>query len=211
MGIISSPLPWPDTSMDHISIIKDIRKKNIAPVYFLMGEEPYFIDEITNCMEDDILSEGERVFGLNIVYGRDVSMKDVLHMARAFPMSGDRQVVLVKEAQDMKDWKKSEEVLPFESYLKAPVPSTVLVFAYKDKSFDKRLKISKAILKYATVFTSDRIKENKLADWIEGYVASHGASIDHAASNLIAEYLGNDLGKVVNELGKLLIIVPKGT
>jgi DNA polymerase-3 subunit delta len=197
--------------MEHLNLIRDIKKGNTAPVYFLMGEEAYFIDEVLNAIENDVLSENERIFGLNVLYGRDVTIKDVIHMARSFPMSGEKQVVVVREAQDLREWKKTDDMAVFESYLKNPLTTTVLALAFKDKVLDKRLKISKAILKYARVFQSDRVKEDRIPAWIQGYMASKGASIDHAASNLLAEYLGNDLGKVVNELGKLIIIVPAGT
>lgn len=195
--------------MDHYQILREIELKKYAAIYLLMGEEPYFIDLVTDALEEKVLSEAERAFGLNIVYGKDVSMHQVLTLARSFPMMGERQIVMVKEAQDMKEWKKADDMETLENYAKFPLPSTILVFAYKGKTVDKRLKVTKAIDKAGVVMTADKIKEYKIAEWIDGYVQQRGYKIDPKASNLLAEYLGADLGKVVNEVGKLMIIVPK--
>ncbi|MDZ4824387.1 MAG: DNA polymerase III subunit delta [Flavobacteriales bacterium] len=195
--------------MDHYQILREIELKKYSPIYLLMGEEPYFIDLVTDALEEKVLTEAERAFGLNIVYGKDVSLHQVLTLARSFPMMGDKQIVMVKEAQDLKEWKKAEELEILEAYAKSTLASTILVFAYKGKTVDKRLKVTKAIDKAGTMMTSDRIKEYKVAEWIEGYVGHKGYKIEPKASNLLAEYLGTDLGKVVNEVGKLLIIIPK--
>lgn len=197
--------------MEHLRIIRDIELKNFRPVYFLMGEEPYFIDLITDHIEKKVLGEAEKAFCQVIVYGRDVDMQAVINLAKGYPMMGDRQVVIVKEAQDMKDWRNEDELTSLENYLKNPTPSTLLVFAFKGKTIDKRKKLYKSIDKYGVAFESAKVKDYKLADWIEAYVAEHGYKIKPDASNMLAEYLGTNLTKVVNELNKLAIILPKGS
>jgi DNA polymerase-3 subunit delta len=197
--------------MDHYQIIREIASKNFKPVYVLMGEEPYFIDVITDFMEENILDEASKAFGQTIVYGRDVKMSDVITLAKSFPMMGDRQVVIVKESQDMKEWKKAEDLEGLEAYLKNPTPSTILVFTYKHKKLDKRTKLYKSIDKVGLVFDSEKIKDYKLAEWITKYVDSRGYKIQNNASIILADYLGTDLSKVVNAINKLAVILPAGS
>jgi len=206
--------------MEHLRIIRDIDQKNFKPVYFLMGEEPYFIDQITDYMEEHILDEASKTFGMTITYGRDVSLEQVVSLAKGFPMMGDKQLIMVKEAQDMKEWKsrKSEDkddedegdvMKPLMNYLAQPTPSTILVFTFKNKTLDKRKKIYKQLDKTGVVFDSEKIKDYKLPDWIEKYANARGFKINHGASQLLAEYLGTDLSKVVNAINKLAIILPE--
>jgi len=204
--------------MEHLRIIRDVEMKNYKPVYFLMGEEPYFIDQITDYIEDKVLDEASKAFGQTIVYGRDVTMEQVISLAKGFPMMGDKQVVIVKEAQDMKEWKsrkkdddEDNELRSLEHYLNNPTPSTLLVFNYKHKTLDKRKKLYKTIEKKAQIFDSQKIKDYKLADWISGYVKERGFKIHNTAAQLLAEYLGTDLSKVVNEVNKLALLIPKGS
>jgi len=197
--------------MEHLRIIRDLELKNIRPVYFLMGEEPYFIDLITDAIEDKVLGDAEKAFCQVIVYGRDIDMQGVISLAKSYPMMGERQVVLVKEAQDMKDWKDDDEIAVLENYLKKPTPSTLLAFAFKGKTIDKRKKLYKSLDKYGVAFESAKVKDYKLADWIEAYAGEHGYKIKQDASNMLAEYLGTNLSKVVNEMNKLAIILPKGS
>ncbi len=197
--------------MDHLRIIRDIELKNYKPIYVLMGEEPYFIDLVTECIEDKVLDEASKAFGQTIVYGRDVNMEQIVSLAKGFPMMGDKQVIIVKEAQDMKDWKKADDLKPLEHYIQHPTPSTILVFAYKNKTLDKRTKIYKAIDKIGLVFDSQPIRDYKLPEWIEGYIGQRGYKIQKNAAHLLAEYLGTDLSKVVNEINKLAIILLAGT
>lgn len=196
--------------MEHLKIIRDLEMKKIAPLYLFSGEEPFFIDEITNYIEEHLLDEATKAFCQTVVYGRDVKMDQVLALAKGFPMMGDRQVVLVKEAQDMSEWKKQDDLKAFEAYIAAPTPSTMLVFAFK-KPFDKRTKIYKTIEKSGVSFVSDKIKEAKLPDWIASYTQGKGLKISTDASVMLADYLGTDLGKVVNEIGKLAIVLPAGS
>ena len=197
--------------MDLVRIIRDIEMKKYAPLYFLMGEEPYFIDLITQAIEEKILDESEKAFGETIVYGRDVSMEQILMLAKGFPMMGNYQTVIVKEAQDMKEWKKTDDLKGFENYLASPTPSTILVFCFKHKTLDKRLKVTKLIEKTAVLYNSEKIKDYKLPEWITTYAQSRGFKIGPDASTMLAEYLGTDLSKVVNEMNKLAIILPAGS
>jgi DNA polymerase III subunit delta len=198
--------------MEYQRILRDIELKNLKPVYLLMGEEPYFLDEITSAIEEKVLDEASKAFCQTIVYGRDVSLDAVVNSAKAFPMMGDRQVLIVKEAQDIKEWKskkKDAEETDFKSiiaYLQNPTPSTMLVLSYKGK-FDKRKKIYKLFEKHGVVFESEKIKDFKLPDWIEKFVSVQGLKINHNAARLLADYLGTDLSKVVNAVNKLSIVL----
>ena len=203
--------------MEHLRIIRDIELKNFKPIYFLMGEEPYFIDVVTEYIENHVLDDACKAFGQTIVYGRDVSMEQVISLSKSFPMMGDKQVVIVKEAQDMKEWKSrkkeddDEDMKHLLHYLQQPTPSTLLVFNYKNKTLDKRKKVYKQLEKQGVVFDSQKIKDYKLPEWIENYVKSRGFKINGGAAQLLAEYLGTDLSKVVNAVNKLAIILPIGS
>lgn len=195
--------------MDHYRIQRDIQSGKAAPVYVLMGDEPFFVDQITDYVEEHALSEADKAFNQTIVYGRDVSMDQVLSVAKGFPMSGDRQVVIVKEAQDLKEWKKGDSLAGFEHYMTQPQPATLLIFAFKNKNLDKRLKVSKLVAKHGVIFESKKIKEYQLPSWIEGYLDPKGRKIEQRAANLLAEYLGSHLSKLANALDKLAIVVPE--
>lgn len=197
--------------MDHYQIIRDLSTGQFKPIYVLMGEEPYFIDLVTDYIEEKILDEASKAFCQTIVYGRDVKMPDVLALAKGFPMMGDKQVVIVKESQEMKEWKKAEDLEGLEAYLKNPTPSTLLVFTYKHKKLDKRTKLYKSIDKAGVVFDSEKIKEYKLPEWITKYTEQRGYKIQNNAAILLADYLGTDLSKVVNAVNKLAVILPSGS
>ncbi len=192
-------------------IIRDIQLKKYAPVYVLTGEEPFFIDEIAHSIEHDILDESEKSFGLSIVYGRDSELSQVINMAKGFPMMGNYQIVMIKEAQDLKEWKKSDSLKPLENYINQPTPTTIFVLEYKGKTLDKRLSITKLIEKKTVHFVSEKIKDNQLETWIYDYVTSRGYKINRKISELLSDYLGNDLSKIVNEINKIAIIFPPGT
>ncbi len=192
-------------------IIRDIQLKKYAPVYVLTGEEPFFIDEIAHSIEHDILDESEKSFGLSIVYGRDSELSQVINLAKGFPMMGNYQIVMIKEAQDLKEWKKSDSLKPLENYINQPTPTTIFVLEYKGKTLDKRLSITKLIEKKTVHFVSEKIKDNQLETWIYDYVTSRGYIINRKISELLSDYLGNDLSKIVNEINKIAIIFPPGT
>jgi len=189
------------------NIIKDIHNKIFYPIYFFFGEEPYFIDQLTDYIEENALDESVKEFNQNIVYGRDVTTKDIIDLSKRFPMMGNYQLVVVKEAQDIK------EIGGLEPYLASPLNSTILVINFKYKKIDKRktfykkMKTSKNVILYE----SKRLYENKIPAWIEKSVRLLGFSISPHASRMLAEYLGADLGKINNELEKLAINLEKGS
>lgn len=195
--------------MSYPELIKDLKNRKFKPVYLLHGEEPYYIDKISEYVEKHILSEGERGFNQSVFYGKDADLITVLNAAKRFPMMSEYQVILVKEAQDMK-WKEGDEKGgdPLLSYLENPAPTTILVFAYKYGKFDKRKKSYKAFEKKGVVFESATIYDNKLPAWIEDFVKEKGYRMNPQASALLAEYLGNDLSKIANELEKLMLNIP---
>ena len=194
-------------------ILKDLKNKKYKPIYLLHGEEPYFIDLISNYIEHKLLPEAEKGFNQTVFYGRDTDITNVLGAAKRYPMMADYQVVLVKEAQDMK-WGSEEADKkgnnPFLSYLENPLQSTILVFCYKYAKFDKRKKAYKIIEKKGLVFESVPLYENKVPAWIEGFVTEKGYKVNSQASAMLAEYLGNDLSKISNELEKLMLNVTPG-
>lgn len=184
-------------------IISDIHKKKYAPVYFLMGEEPYFIDMISDTIEEEVLDETEKAFNQIVVYGRDVDIDTVATHAKSFSMMGGYMVVIVKEAQDLKN------IEDFEKYLDVIPPTTILVFDYKYKKLDKRRALAKKIDKIGVLFESKKLYENNIPGWIQGYLADKGYGITPKAMQMLADYLGTDLHKIRNELEKLIIVVPK--
>ncbi|HEY4785370.1 MAG TPA: DNA polymerase III subunit delta [Bacteroidales bacterium] len=189
--------------MDFDQILTDLRNKNYKPVYFLMGEETYFIDEITEYIAKNVLNESEKVFNQAILYGKDIDAIAIIDASRRFPMMASHQVVIVKEAQNIRN---IEELV---HYVEKPLKSTILVINYKYKTLDKRKKLYTAIGKNGGVLLSaDKLYEDKIPGWISKYLANKGFSIAPEASALIAEFLGNDLSKITNELGKLLLTMP---
>jgi DNA polymerase III subunit delta len=189
-----------------IKITKDIKAGNIKPIYFLMGDEPFYIDKITDFIENNILTEDEKGFNQTVLYGRDVTIEDIVGTAKRFPMMSEYQVVIVREAQEL-----SRSIDKIESYVQNPQLSTVLVFAYKYKTLDKRKKFTKTIAEKGVLFESKKLYENQVAPWISKYLATKGYQIEPKANMMLVEFLGTDLSKVVNELEKLQIILPKGS
>lgn len=188
-----------------VKIINDIKAGNIKPVYFLMGDEPYYIDKLTEYIEQNVLQEHERDFNQTILYGRDVTIEDVVGNAKRFPMMADRQVVVVREAQEL-----SRTIDKIESYVENPQPTTVLVFAYKYKTLDKRKKVTKLLDKHGVVFESKKMYDNQVGTWISRVLQGKGYLIEPKANAMLVEFLGNDLSRISNELNKLQIILPKG-
>ncbi|MBE8724620.1 DNA polymerase III subunit delta [Flavobacterium hungaricum] len=189
-----------------IKIVNDIKAGNIKPIYFLMGEEPYYIDKLSEYIEENVLAEEEKGFNQTVLYGRDVSVDDIVSTAKRYPMMADRQVVIVKEAQDL-----SRTIDKIESYVDNPMETTVLVFCYKYKTLDKRKKVTKLLAQKGVVFESKKLYENQVGDWIKRILAGKKYTIDPKANAMLVEFLGTDLSKINNELEKLQIILPKGT
>lgn len=184
-------------------IINDIRNKKLAKIYFLTGEEPYFIDMISDTIENEVLDEADRAFNQIVVYGRDVDVATIAEHARSFPMMGDKMVVIVKEAQDVKN------IEDFEPHIDAIPETALLVFAYKYKKLDKRKAFTKKIEKAGVYFESKKLYENNIPGWISSYLKGKGYSIAPKATQMLADYLGTDLHKIANELQKLTITLPK--
>lgn len=193
--------------MDDVkSIVTAIKKGDVKPIYFLTGEEPYFIDKISDYIEENVLREDEKGFNQMVLYGRDVSIDDIVGNAKRFPMMAEKQVIIVKEAQDL-----SRTIEQLADYAENPQPSTVLVFNYKYKKLDKRKKLHKAIAKNGVIYENKRLYENQVVDWIQKEMNSRGYQIAPKAAQMLLEFLGNQLDKIDNELRKLQLIAPKGT
>jgi DNA polymerase-3 subunit delta len=188
------------------NILSDLQNGIIHPIYFLSGEEAYFIDEIADYIEDNILEESERGFNQMVLYGRDVTIDDIVGNAKRYPMMADRQVVIVKEAQDL-----SRTIDKLASYVENPQPSTVLVICYKYKKLDKRKGLAKALKKSGVHYESKKLYDNQVGEWLRGILSKKGYKINPKAAHILVEYLGTDLSKVNNEVNKLMLILPQGS
>ncbi len=206
-------------------ILLDLKRKIYKPIYFLSGEEAYYIDLISDYIENNVLEEADKEFNQTIVYGKDVDLLSVLGLAKQFPMMSDYQVVIVKEAQNIKELNKSNggdddsmasknvsnNATPqFLNYINNPQATTILVFCFKYKSIDKRSAIAKALQKHAVFLESTKMYDNQLPEWITNYIKDKNYTINPKATFLLAEFLGNDLSKITNEINKLIINVPVG-
>jgi len=185
-------------------IFKDLKEKKYSPVYLLMGDEPFFIDKISNYIAQNVLSESEKAFNQMVLYGKDTDAATIDTTSRRFPMMSEYLVIIVKEAQELK---KFDDLM---YYTQKPQSSTILVLNHKYKTVDKRKKVYKEIEKNGVIFQSDKLYENKIPAWIEKYLAEKNFKIEPAASVLLTEFLGNDLSKIANELDKLTIILKPG-
>jgi DNA polymerase III subunit delta len=212
-------------------IITDLKRRIYKPVYFLCGEEPYFIDKISDFIEKNVLNEDEREFNQTVLYGKEITLDAILANAKRFPMMSEYQVVIVKEAQNIKelvsagrakaaeDEDGGEEPEKEESglkgalinYIEHPQPSTILVFCCKYKKPDKRQKLGKVLVKHSVYFESDKISDWKIAEHVQGLLTEMNLKYDARVPQLLADFLGNDLSKIVNEIEKLELNIPKGT
>lgn len=188
------------------TIVSDIKKGDIKPIYFLMGEEPYYIDKISDFIEENVLDESEKGFNLQVMYGRDATIEDIVSSAKRYPMMAERQVLIIKEAQDL-----SRSIEKLVAYASNPQPTTVLVINYKYKKLDKRKKLHKAIAKTGLVYESKKLYDNKVADWIRRVLSGKKYQIEPKAAQMLVEFLGTDLSKIANELDKLTLILPQET
>jgi len=185
-------------------ILEQIKSRKTAPIYFFQGEEPYYIDKLCSAIENDILNESDKAFNLTVLYGKDVSIGEIIDTSYRMPMMAEKQVVLIKEAQLIDKFENEKNAELMIKYLQNPSPTTVLAFGYKYKKLDARRALKKQFDKHI-VFNSEKIKEDKVNLWIKNYIKEHKKLIDDKAAMLLAEYLGNDLGKVENEIQKLII------
>jgi DNA polymerase III subunit delta len=212
-------------------ILLDLKRRIFKPVYFLSGEEPHYIDKISDFIENNVLGEADREFNQTVVYGKDADLVNILGLARQFPMMSEYTVVIVKEAQNLKEFGKKAgddgegdddsaagssspakaAVRQFLAYLSQPQPTTILVFCYKYKTIDKRSALAKALQKQAVFLETKKLYDNQLPEWIGNYVKDKGYSIGPKATFLMSEFLGNDLAKISNETDKLLISLPPGS
>ncbi|MCS7018026.1 MAG: DNA polymerase III subunit delta [Cytophagales bacterium] len=191
------------------SVLKDLKAGKIAAVYFLQGDEPYYIDLLSNYIEHEFLRPEERGFNLTVLYGKDTNMQNILNAARRFPVMAQRQVVLVKEAQEMSEWNSEKAKEMLLRYVEKPVPSTLLMFCYKYKKIDARTQLAKALAKNAVIVETKKIYDNQLPNWAKQYFASKGYRSSEKANAMLAEFIGNDLSRMANEIDKLLINFPQ--
>lgn len=189
------------------SLVKSIKNKQLLPIYFLHGEESYYIDQLVKVLENDVLSEEEKAFNQTIVYGKDTNYQEILSLARQFPMMGERQVIIVKEAQDLKLNKEETELLT--KYAENPIPSTILVFAHKNKKIDGKKKNLVKVLK-PYLFVSEKVRDYELPKVIQQELQKQEVKTAPNIANLLSEYLGNDLSRVFNEIDKVKIHLKEG-
>lgn len=191
--------------MEFNAILSDLKKKSYKPVYVFSGDEPYFIDVLSSYIEKNVLDDSEKEFNQTILYGRDTDVQTIISEAKRYPMMSDRQVLIIKEAQNVKN------IEDLESYMQNPLESTLLVICYKYKTLDKRKAFAKTVSKKGVLFESEKLREYKIPDWIAGYLKEKKYSAGPKSTQMLTEYLGTDLGKIVNELDKLMINLPPGT
>ncbi|QBO59386.1 DNA polymerase III subunit delta [Chryseobacterium salivictor] len=189
-------------------ILKNIKNKELLPIYFFHGEEPYFMDVALKSFENDVLTEDEKAFNQTVVYGKDTTFAEVLSLARQFPMMGDRQVIIVKEAQDIILTEAESKALL--AYADNPVESTVLIIAYKYKKVDARKAFVKTLTQKKMLFLSEKVKDYNIAKWIDSELKTAGLKAKPNIPTLLAEYLGTDLSRISNELQKLKMILKEG-
>src|SRR5438045_1827786 len=186
-------------------ILTELKKQNFKPVYWLEGEEEYFIDQVMSYAENDILNENERSFNLTIFYGKDADWPAVINACRRYTMFAERQVVLLKEAQQMRDIDK------LESYIENPLVSTIFFVSYKEKKIDGRTKMAKTIKEKGVVLSTKKLYENQLPEWTQELIESKGFTISQKALMLIVDHIGNDLNRIENEIDKISINLDKRT
>jgi DNA polymerase III subunit delta len=191
-----------ETGIDNL--LAGLKNQIYYPVYLLHGEEPYFIDVVSDYIEENVLSDLEKEFNQTIVYGKDCDVPTLVSYARRFPMMANYQVLIVKEAQDL------DRIEDLQSYLENPLKSTILVLCYKYGKFDRRKAFYKSVEKHGVAFESPRIYDNKVPEWINEYLRKRNYTITPKAAILLTEFLGADLGKIANEIQKLLINIPAG-
>ncbi len=190
--------------MKYQEIIQQINKKIYHPVYFLMGEENYYIDKISDYISKKILKTEEKEFNHIILYGKDTDVSTIISEAKQFPFGSDYRIVIVKEAQDIK------KIEGLDIYLENPLSSTILVLCYKYKKIDKRKSFGKNLSKKCILFDSKKLYENQIPSWIKNKVKEYELSIDNESANILTQYLGNNLSKINNEISKLIVNLNKG-
>lgn len=191
-------------AQDFKEIMKELKNRIYHPVYFFAGNEPYFIDTVTQYIEQHLLSEGERGFNQTVVYGKDITAMQIGILAQRYPMMGNYQVVIVKEAQHIKDW---SDLL---SYIEKPLKTTILVLSSKQEKLDTRTKFAKAIMEHGVLMESKKLYDDKIPAWITQHLKERNYTISLKATAMLVEYIGNDLARLANELEKLSVNIPVG-
>ncbi len=194
--------------MTFAETLNHLKKKDFSPIYFFHGEEPFYIDKLVNYIANNAIDESEKDFNQTILYAKDTQPISIVDSATRLPMMAEKQVVIVKEAQE---YKKASQWEAFEGYFTAPSPSTILVFAHKYKKFDKRSRMYKLLNKSAVIFESTGVKDYELLNWVRNYVKEQKQQISDKALALICEFVGNDLSRMSNELEKLFLLVDEGS
>lgn len=192
--------------MSFENIRKDIQNKSFKPIYFFYGDEAYFIDQLTNDLMKNVLTEDEKAFNEHVFYGNDIDMGKIVMQAKQFPMMSDYQLVIVKEAQHL-----HKELEELKSYAASPLESTILVFNYKYKSPDKRTAVIKNINKNGVLAEFKKLYENQIPNWIELQANERNLQLESSVKFTLAEYIGSDLSRIVNELDKLKVILSENT
>ncbi len=190
-------------------LVQDIKQGNYKPIYFFSGEEPYYIDKLSEFIEKNVLAEDERDFNQTVMYGADTNVTEIIATAKRFPMMAEHQVVIIREAQGISDFNQKMDDLV--SYAKNPQKSTILVFDYKYKKADSRKAFFKEIKKSGVFFESKKKYDNELPSWISRVLGGKGYTIEQKAVFMLVEFLGSDLEKIARELDKLTSILNKGT
>lgn len=180
-------------------VLSDWKKGNYKPIYWIEGDEEFYVDTLVNYAEQHILNESEASFNLTIFYGKDAAWADILNACRKYPMFSDKQVVIVKEAQQLKELDK------LEPYIQSPLVSTILIVAFKDKKLDSRTKFAKLVKDKTEYILTKKIYDNALPDWVHTYVVDKGYSITSKANALMVDHIGNDLNRIKNEIDKIVL------
>ncbi|MDR1592917.1 MAG: DNA polymerase III subunit delta [Prevotellaceae bacterium] len=186
-------------------ILDDLKKKTYSPVYLFMGEEPYYVDKLSEYIADNVLDESEKAFNQLILYGKDTDARSIIYAASRSPMMASHQLVIVKEAQNL----GSDEIENMESYFTSPLATTILVLCFKNKTLDKRTKAYKLIEKKGVILETAKLYDNEIVTWTTNYLRKKGATISPSATAILADHIGADLSRIVNELDKLLILLPE--
>ena len=190
--------------MTYDSVMRDLEARHFLPLYYLMGDESYYIDKISNWIAENVLQPEERDFDQTVLFGSDVTASQIVDAAKRYPMMSKYQVLIVKEAQNIKNTE------PLEKYFKAPMPSTILVMCHKNGSIDGRKReYVKAIQQVGILFESKKLRDRDLPSFIEGYLRARNVSIDTKSTQLIADSIGSDISRLVGELDKVLLSLPE--
>lgn len=200
-----SDIKFKESAAEAERIKAQIAQKSYSPVYLLMGEEPYFIDSISEMLSEQVLPEAEKTFNRTIVYGKDSTTGAIANLCRQMPMMGQRQVVIVREAQMLR---KIEELTVYTS---SPAKTTILVICHKEKNVDKRTAFYKSCLANGTVLESVRPRDYEIKSWLTDFIRKRSLDVEPKAVDMITEHIGTDISKISNELNKLVISLPEGT